>query len=333
LSNGSALDVPERKVSLLLEALSVLRWHSKKRPHTAVLYVHRSALVTGSTSGIGLGIARALASNGANIMLNGFGDRKVIDGLQKQLQAEFNVRVAFDGADLKDAKQSAALVQNTVKSLGSCDIVVNNAGIQHVAPVDSFSSEKWEDILRINLSAVFYTTREALPFMRKQQWGRFVNISSVHGLVASVNKSAYVAAKHGVMGFTKTTALETAGSGPGSSSCVCRTLSHSYRCRHHLQRHQPGLGADSSGPGSDRRPCQGEECKQASPPLRDSVPLFSSRSRPRPTICWARSSRPRSSPLWIRSARFVISCLFPAANCSSLRSAIADHGIPLQRRR
>jgi 3-hydroxybutyrate dehydrogenase len=153
------------------------------------------ALVTGSTSGIGLAIARAFAAAGAKVMLNGFGDAGEIARLKDELGA------AHDGADLS---------AHCADTLGSPDILVNNAGIQHVAPVDQFPTEKWNAILAINLSAVFHTTRLALPAMRAKGWGRIVNTASAHSLVASPNKSAYVAAKHGVAGFTKTVALEAA---------------------------------------------------------------------------------------------------------------------------
>lgn len=171
------------------------------------------ALVTGSTSGIGLGIARALAAEGASIMLNGFGDAGEIEKLRADLEKEFSVKVAYDGADLSKPDQVAALVQKTQDELGGIDVLVNNAGIQFTAPVEEFPEAKWEAIISINLSAVFYGMKAAIPAMKKQGWGRIINIASAHGLVASPHKVAYVAAKHGVVGATKVAAIETANDG------------------------------------------------------------------------------------------------------------------------
>jgi 3-hydroxybutyrate dehydrogenase len=171
------------------------------------------ALVTGSTSGIGLGIARTLAQAGANIMLNGFGDAAAIEALRADLEKEFSVKVAYNGADLSKAAAVAALVADTHEKLGGLDILVNNAGIQFVAPVDEFPEEKWEQVIAINLSAVFYGMKAAIPGMKAKGWGRIINIASAHGLVGSANKVAYVAAKHGVVGATKVAALELANAG------------------------------------------------------------------------------------------------------------------------
>ena len=165
------------------------------------------ALVTGSTSGIGLAIARALAGDGARVMLNGFGDLAEIERLCEELGA------VHDGADLSDPAAISAMLKRCADELGPPDILVNNAGIQHVSPVESFPPAKWDAILAVNLSAVFHTTRLALPAMKAKGWGRIVNTASAHSLVASPNKSAYVAAKHGVAGFTKTVALEAARDG------------------------------------------------------------------------------------------------------------------------
>jgi 3-hydroxybutyrate dehydrogenase len=173
----------------------------------------RSALVTGSTSGIGLGIARTLAAQGCQIMLNGFGDPAAIERTRAALEKEHGVRVGYDGADLTSPPLVVALVDRTVRELGGIDVLVNNAGIQHTAPCDEFPPEKWDAIIGTNLSAAFHATRRALPHMKRKGWGRVVNTASVHGLVASVNKVAYVAAKHGIIGLSKVVALETAGSG------------------------------------------------------------------------------------------------------------------------
>ncbi len=171
------------------------------------------ALVTGSTSGIGLGIARAVAARGANLVINGFGDAAEIARLTQDLAAEFGVTVAFEGGDLSRVADIETLMARCASAHGGVDILVNNAGIQHVAPVEKFPVERWDAIIALNLSAVFHATRLALPTMRARNWGRIINIASAHGLVASAEKSAYVAAKHGVVGFTKSIALETATSG------------------------------------------------------------------------------------------------------------------------
>ncbi len=173
----------------------------------------KNALVTGSTSGIGLGIAEGLAAQGVNLVLNGFGDANEIETLRAGLAAKFGVKVLYDGADMSKADQIEAMMHKAEKDLGGIDILVNNAGIQHVAPVDEFPVNKWDAIIAINMSSTFHTTRCALAYMKKQGWGRIINIASAHALVASPFKSAYVAAKHGVMGFTKTVALEVAEKG------------------------------------------------------------------------------------------------------------------------
>jgi 3-hydroxybutyrate dehydrogenase len=173
----------------------------------------RSALVTGSTSGIGLGIARALAREGCAIMLNGFGEAGEIERLRASLGSEFGVKALYNGADVSKAKACADLVADTEGRLGGLDVLVNNAGIQHVAAVESFPVDRWDAILAVNLSSAFHTIRTAIPGMKKRGWGRVINIASTHGLVASANKSAYVAAKHGLVGLTKVVALETAKTG------------------------------------------------------------------------------------------------------------------------
>ena len=169
----------------------------------------KTALVTGSTSGIGLGIALSLARQGANVMLNGFGD---VEGARAQFEG-LEVEVDYHGADMAHAEEVVDLVRATEARFGACDILVNNAGIQHVAPIQDFPPERWDAILAINLSSAFHSLRAALPGMLARNWGRVINIASVHGQVASVNKSAYVAAKHGLIGLTKTAALETATTG------------------------------------------------------------------------------------------------------------------------
>lgn len=171
------------------------------------------SLVTGSTSGIGLGIARALAGAGSDIVLNGFGNAEDIANIQAELETEFGIDVSYSPADMSKAEAIAAMIMTTLSEYGRLDIVVNNAGIQHVAPIDQFPIEKWDAILAINLSSAFHTTRAALPAMRANKYGRFINIASAHGLVASPFKAAYVAAKHGIVGLTKTIALETAEEG------------------------------------------------------------------------------------------------------------------------
>ena len=169
----------------------------------------KTALVTGSTSGIGLGIARALAAGGADIVLNGFGDRAAIDTLIADLKAEYKVHVGYSAADMSKPAEVAAMISQARR----VDILVNNAGIQHTAPVEEFPAERWDAVIAINLSAAFHAIRAALPQMKSRNWGRIVNIASAHGLVASAQKAAYVAAKHGLLGLTKVVALETARTG------------------------------------------------------------------------------------------------------------------------
>ena len=169
----------------------------------------KTALVTGSTSGIGLGIAQALARQGANIVLNGFGD---VDGPKAQVEAH-GVKVGYHGADMSKPADIEAMMTYAAAEFGRVDILVNNAGIQHVARIENFPVERWDAVIAINLSSAFHATRLALPAMREANWGRIINVASVHGLVASAEKSAYVAAKHGIVGLTKVTALENATTG------------------------------------------------------------------------------------------------------------------------
>ncbi|MGY3574500.1 3-hydroxybutyrate dehydrogenase [Bradyrhizobium sp. USDA 4504] len=171
------------------------------------------AVVTGSTSGIGLGIARELARLGADIVLNGFGDADEIENIRSGMERDHGVRCIYDGADMSKGEAVRGLIHATVEKFGRLDILVNNAGIQFTAPVDEFPAAKWQAILDINLSAAFHGISAAVPQMKQQRWGRVVNIASAHGLVASTHKAAYVAAKHGLVGLTKVVGLETAGSG------------------------------------------------------------------------------------------------------------------------
>jgi 3-hydroxybutyrate dehydrogenase len=173
----------------------------------------KTALVTGSTSGIGLAIARAFAFEGASLMINGFGDAEEIEELRRELETSSGSPVLYDGADLGDAAAIETMVRRCTHELRSPDIVVNNAGIQFVSPIEDFPPEKWDAIIRINLTAVFHTIRLSLPAMRERGWGRIINTASAHSVIASPNKSAYVAAKHGVAGLTKAVALEAARDG------------------------------------------------------------------------------------------------------------------------
>lgn len=170
----------------------------------------KTAIVTGSTSGIGQAMARALAKAGANIMLNGLGDAAQIEKDRAAMEKETGAKIAFNGADMTKPDQIAKLIEETKSTFGSVDIIVNNAGVQHVAPVDEFPPEKWDLIIAINLTSAFHMTRLALPHMKSAGWGRIINLASAHALVASPFKSAYVAAKHGLAGMTKTVALEVA---------------------------------------------------------------------------------------------------------------------------
>lgn len=171
------------------------------------------ALVTGSTSGIGLGIARAFAAEGADLILNGFGDAVAIEALRADLAKTFGIRVGYSGADMSKPSEIAAMGADAEKEMGGIDILVNNAGIQFVAPIEDFPEEKWNAVIAINLSAVFFGMKAVIPGMKKKGWGRIINVASAHGLVASGQKAAYVAAKHGVLGLTKVAAIELANAG------------------------------------------------------------------------------------------------------------------------
>ncbi len=173
----------------------------------------KTALVTGSTSGIGQGIAEALAAGGANVVLNGFGEAAAIEALRAEIAEKNGVTVTYDAADMTKPAEIARMVKDAEAQFGAVDILVNNAGIQYVSPIEEFPEERWDAVIAINLSSAFHSTKAALPAMRKKGWGRVINVASAHGLAASANKSAYVAAKHGIVGLTKVTALETGGSG------------------------------------------------------------------------------------------------------------------------
>ncbi len=174
------------------------------------MLANKTALVTGSTSGIGLGMARIFAENGANVVINGFGDMAEIEKVRASIESEFGVTCVYSGADMTKPDEITGMIADAEKTFGAVDILVNNAGIQFVAPIDEFPVAKWDAIIAINLSSAFHTIRAALPGMKKKGWGRIINTASAHALVASPFKSAYVAAKHGIAGLTKTVALEVA---------------------------------------------------------------------------------------------------------------------------
>lgn len=199
--NGRVPRAPAEPASVRLDRSG--EWESK-------MLQGKAAVITGSTSGIGLGIARALAAEGVDIMLNGFGNAEEIEIIRAGLATEHGVKARYSNADMSKPEQIQAMMAQARADFGRVDIVVNNAGIQHVAPVDEFPLDKWDAIVAINLSSAFHTIRAALPGMKERGWGRIVNIASAHGLVASPFKSAYIAAKHGILGLTKTVALETA---------------------------------------------------------------------------------------------------------------------------
>jgi 3-hydroxybutyrate dehydrogenase len=173
----------------------------------------KTALVTGSTSGIGLATARALAEAGCDVMLNGFGDTAAIEKERSALEKDFGIKARYSGADMSKPAEIAAMIAETEEAFGKLDILVNNAGIQHVANIEDFPTEKWDAVIAINLSSSFHTIRAAVPGMKTRQWGRIINIASAHGLVASAQKVAYVSAKHGLVGLTKVVAIETANDG------------------------------------------------------------------------------------------------------------------------
>jgi 3-hydroxybutyrate dehydrogenase len=183
----------------------------------------KNAIVTGSTSGIGLGIARALARDGANVVLNGFGEPKDIEAERAAIEKEFGVKAIYSGADMTKPAEIAGMVKSAETTFGSVDVLVNNAGIQHVAPIEDFLIEKWDQIIAINLSSAFHAIRAAVPGMKARRWGRIISTASAHSLVASPFKAAYISAKHGLAGLTKTVALELATSG-----ITCNCISPGY---------------------------------------------------------------------------------------------------------
>lgn len=210
----------------------------------------KTALVTGSTSGIGFAIATALAGQGANIMLNGLGDAGEIETACAGLEAEHDIKAAYNGADMTRPAEIADLIAETVSTFGSVDILVNNAGVQHTAPIEDFPVESWDAIIAVNLSSGFHTMRHAVPHMRAKGWGRIINTASVQGLVGSVQKSAYVASKHGLVGMTKVVALETAGSGI-TCNAVCPGWTLTDLIRPQIEARAQALGVDREEGGRD----------------------------------------------------------------------------------
>ena len=211
----------------------------------------KRALVTGSTSGIGLAYAKALAAKGCSITLNGMADQPTIDDVIKQVDAAGTGSVHFSDADMRKPDEIRAMVSDAVSEMGGIDILVNNAGIQHVAPIEEFDDEMWNDILAINLSSLFHTIKAALPQMRERNWGRIINTSSTHGLVASPEKAAYVATKHGVVGLTKVVALETAESGI-TCNAICPGSTRTALAEWQIEKYAQEQGIDFESAAAKR---------------------------------------------------------------------------------
>lgn len=224
----------------------------------------KTAFITGSTSGIGLAMARALAFEGATIMLNGLGDAAAIEATRAALAAETGRDIAYHGANMLHAAEITDAVETTVKTFGSIDILVNNAGIQHVSPIDSFPEDKWDAVIGINLTAAFVGTKAALPHMRAKGWGRIINTASAHGLVGSAGKSAYVAAKHGIVGLTKVTALETA-----EEAITCNAINPGW-VRTELVEHQ--IEAKAQEAGCDAEAAAAEILREKQPSMEFVTP-------------------------------------------------------------
>eukprot|EP01120_Amphizonella_sp_Union-15-10_P006044 TRINITY_DN1876_c0_g1_i2.p1 TRINITY_DN1876_c0_g1~~TRINITY_DN1876_c0_g1_i2.p1 ORF type:complete len:289 (+),score=51.22 TRINITY_DN1876_c0_g1_i2:45-869(+) len=205
------------------------------------------SVITGSTSGIGLGIAKALASQGSHIILNGFGDQKELETLRTQLEENYKVQVDYSPADMAKPSQIKEMMSKAFSKFGGVDILVNNAGLQHVAPIEEIPDEKWEQIININLSSNFYTIKSVLPYMKEKKWGRIINVSSVHGLVGSLGKGPYVASKHGVNGLTKVVALETAGTGV-TVNAICPGFTHTALIEEQIQslKRKEGISYESA---------------------------------------------------------------------------------------
>ena len=221
----------------------------------------KTAIVTGSTSGIGLGIAEAFARSGANVVLNGFGDAMQIEKTRSELAQRTNAKIVYSPADMSKPKAIGHMIRQTADTFGSVDIMVNNAGIQHVAPIEEFPEEKWDAIMAINLSSAFHATKLVLPMMREKGWGRVINVASAHALVASPYKAAYVAAKHGVLGLTKVTALETAEDG-----ITCNAICPGY-VRTPLVEKQ----IDDTGQGARHPARQGDHRRAAEEPAQQAL--------------------------------------------------------------
>ncbi len=211
----------------------------------------KRALVTGSTSGIGLAYAKALAAKGCSITINGMADQPTIDDAIKQVDAAGTGSVRFSDADMRKPDEIRAMVSDAVSEMGGIDILVNNAGIQHVAPIEEFADEMWNDILAINLSSLFHTIKAALPQMRERNWGRIINTSSTHGLVASPEKAAYVATKHGVVGLTKVVALETAESGI-TCNAICPGSTRTALAEWQIEKYAQEQGIDFESAAAKR---------------------------------------------------------------------------------